>query len=291
MSNPTELLPLDSDNAWPTTDVLRRLIWATEYLLDAKNYDGAGHEELSLCVKRGKDILARIEHPAPPPQAGAPYDQGKLKLGTLEEEDAYETWRQESVYKQAGAEDAEPSRLKRLFKLLDEQHGLTLLDSDLNDIVYCVLGKEQYLKEANAPDKTDAADFLEAEMKKSYEANYHVREKNNRPLHLKKWMFDKFVQIMQSYARHIAAKAVKQYADENARPLVIASDNATEILVGKAIRKAVEDRDKELTRLVDEAHKDAEVRRDEATVNLEVHHQQGEMFAYKQVRKWLNPTV
>lgn len=121
-------------------------------------------------------------------------------------------------------------------------------------------GKEQYLREANAPDETDAADFLEAEMKKSYEANYQVRDKNNRPLHLKKWMFDKFVQIMQSYASHIAAKAV-------------------------------EDRDKELTRLVDEAHKDAEQRRDEATVNLEVHHQQGEMLAYKQVRAWLNPTV
>jgi len=53
-------LPLDLNNAWPTKDVLSSLIWATEYLLNKKSYDGHNHEELLTCVNRGKEILENI---------------------------------------------------------------------------------------------------------------------------------------------------------------------------------------------------------------------------------------
>lgn len=45
------------ENPWPTIDVLKRLIWASEYLVNEKDYDGLNHEEITLCVKRGKEIL------------------------------------------------------------------------------------------------------------------------------------------------------------------------------------------------------------------------------------------
>lgn len=54
------VLDADSDNAWPTKDVLSKLIWATEYLLNEKDYDGHGHEEVRHCVERGKEILKSL---------------------------------------------------------------------------------------------------------------------------------------------------------------------------------------------------------------------------------------
>ncbi len=53
-------LPRDLNNPWPTKDVLAKLIWATEYLLHEKNYDGHNHEELNRCVNRGKEILKEL---------------------------------------------------------------------------------------------------------------------------------------------------------------------------------------------------------------------------------------
>jgi len=44
------------DNAWPLTDVLDKLIFASEYLLHEKNYDGGKYEEIEICVKRAKEI-------------------------------------------------------------------------------------------------------------------------------------------------------------------------------------------------------------------------------------------
>lgn len=35
-----DTIPLDRDKPWPTKDVLEKLIWATEYLLHEKDYDG-----------------------------------------------------------------------------------------------------------------------------------------------------------------------------------------------------------------------------------------------------------
>jgi len=48
---------LELDNPWNTMDVITKLIWATEYLLHNKSYDGHNYEELNICVTRGKEIL------------------------------------------------------------------------------------------------------------------------------------------------------------------------------------------------------------------------------------------
>ena len=48
---------LELDNPWNTMDVITKLIWATEYLLHNKSYDGHSYEELNICVTRGKEIL------------------------------------------------------------------------------------------------------------------------------------------------------------------------------------------------------------------------------------------
>lgn len=48
------------DNPYPLRDVLERLIWATEYLLHIKNYDGHNYEELGQSVRRAKEIMKSI---------------------------------------------------------------------------------------------------------------------------------------------------------------------------------------------------------------------------------------
>ena len=48
------------DNPYPLRDVLKRLIWATEYLLHVKNYDGHQYEELGQCVRRAREIMESI---------------------------------------------------------------------------------------------------------------------------------------------------------------------------------------------------------------------------------------
>ena len=45
------------DNPWTLKDVLNKLIEASEILLHKKNYDRHGWEEISHCVKRGKEIV------------------------------------------------------------------------------------------------------------------------------------------------------------------------------------------------------------------------------------------
>jgi hypothetical protein len=59
--NGNDKLSLDLDNPWPLYDVLQKLIWASEYLLNEKSYDGGNYEEISHCVKRGKEILKKIK--------------------------------------------------------------------------------------------------------------------------------------------------------------------------------------------------------------------------------------
>lgn len=75
-------LPLEIDNPWPTKDVLGKLIWASEYLLNEKSYDGHNHEEIRICIERGKDILKNIQ---PPKQVGegeiTEKDFEKLSIG------------------------------------------------------------------------------------------------------------------------------------------------------------------------------------------------------------------
>jgi len=53
---------LGFDNPWPLDDVLKQLLWATEYLLTAYNYDGDRHEELNVCVSRGYEIIKLIQN-------------------------------------------------------------------------------------------------------------------------------------------------------------------------------------------------------------------------------------
>lgn len=42
---------------WDTKSTLLKLIWASEYLLNEKNYDGHNYEAIEICVKRGKEII------------------------------------------------------------------------------------------------------------------------------------------------------------------------------------------------------------------------------------------
>ena len=57
---------LGNDKSWPLKDVLDKLIEASEILLHEKNYDRHGWEEISHCVKRGKEIVSILVHKAQP---------------------------------------------------------------------------------------------------------------------------------------------------------------------------------------------------------------------------------
>lgn len=54
------LAALGVGEAWPITDVLMKLIESTEYLLDVKNYDRQGWEEVSYCTKVGRKMVSDI---------------------------------------------------------------------------------------------------------------------------------------------------------------------------------------------------------------------------------------
>lgn len=57
---------LETDKAWSLPEVLAKLVEASEILMDEKDYDGHGHEQISACIARGKDILANLrKHPTP----------------------------------------------------------------------------------------------------------------------------------------------------------------------------------------------------------------------------------
>lgn len=59
-----DLIPLDNDQPWNSADVLKKLVWATNHLLQNKNYDGPNYEELNVCVKRGEELIAFLENKA-----------------------------------------------------------------------------------------------------------------------------------------------------------------------------------------------------------------------------------
>ena len=54
---PNLQLILSLDNPWCLRDVLKKLIESSEILLNDKNYDGHGWEEISHCVERAKEII------------------------------------------------------------------------------------------------------------------------------------------------------------------------------------------------------------------------------------------
>lgn len=57
----TDSLPLDNDKAWNTHDVIEKLCEATDILLHKKDYDGHGHEEILICLQRGRELLQQIK--------------------------------------------------------------------------------------------------------------------------------------------------------------------------------------------------------------------------------------
>lgn len=57
----TDSLPLDNDKTWNTHDVIAKLCEATDILLHKKDYDGHGHEEILICLERGRELLQQIK--------------------------------------------------------------------------------------------------------------------------------------------------------------------------------------------------------------------------------------
>lgn len=47
-------------NAWPTKDVLSKLIEAAETLLNHHDYDGHGYEEILAAVDQAKRVVAKL---------------------------------------------------------------------------------------------------------------------------------------------------------------------------------------------------------------------------------------
>jgi hypothetical protein len=64
-----EIDVLGLSNPWPLLDVLKQLVEATEILLQKHSYDGHGHEELQICVKRGKEIIFALSKSQPVKEA------------------------------------------------------------------------------------------------------------------------------------------------------------------------------------------------------------------------------
>ena len=49
------------DRPYNLTEILSRLVFATDYLLHVKNYDGHAHEELNQSIDMAKEILQFLE--------------------------------------------------------------------------------------------------------------------------------------------------------------------------------------------------------------------------------------
>lgn len=49
------------DKPFPLKDILTRLVKATEYLLNQKDYDGPGYEELGHCVSGAKEVIEVLD--------------------------------------------------------------------------------------------------------------------------------------------------------------------------------------------------------------------------------------
>ncbi len=51
---------LENDTAWSLTEVLAKLLEATEILMDEKDYDGHGWELITQAQTRGKELLTKF---------------------------------------------------------------------------------------------------------------------------------------------------------------------------------------------------------------------------------------
>lgn len=56
------------DQPWPLTDILAKLVGATEILLRQYNYDGHGYEELMACVEGANQLLSELAELRSPPE-------------------------------------------------------------------------------------------------------------------------------------------------------------------------------------------------------------------------------
>jgi hypothetical protein len=52
---------IGANNPWPLVDVLKKLVEASNILLNKHDHDGQGHEEIRLCVERGNEIIKLLE--------------------------------------------------------------------------------------------------------------------------------------------------------------------------------------------------------------------------------------
>ena len=59
--NETIMKIVGQGDPYPLEDVLKGLMWATDYLLVKKSYDGYNYEELEQAVRRAKEIIAILE--------------------------------------------------------------------------------------------------------------------------------------------------------------------------------------------------------------------------------------
>jgi hypothetical protein len=59
--NETIMKIVGHGDPYPLEDVLKGLMWATDYLLVKKSYDGHNYEELEQAVRRAKEIIAILE--------------------------------------------------------------------------------------------------------------------------------------------------------------------------------------------------------------------------------------
>jgi hypothetical protein len=50
------------EESWDLISVLNKLISSTEILLNKKDYDGHGWEEVQHCVKKGKEYVSKMEY-------------------------------------------------------------------------------------------------------------------------------------------------------------------------------------------------------------------------------------
>jgi hypothetical protein len=51
---------LGMSTTWPLLDVLRKLVEAGDHLMSVHSCDAHGHEELAVCVQKGREYIARI---------------------------------------------------------------------------------------------------------------------------------------------------------------------------------------------------------------------------------------
>lgn len=91
------------DKPFPLKDILSRLVKASEYLLNDKNYDGPDYEELGHCVTGAKEVIEWLSESIPPIQEGEAVEFAewldKQRDGRLPMYKDMKIWGKEGAYK------------------------------------------------------------------------------------------------------------------------------------------------------------------------------------------------